>query len=108
MLDGPGAVRWEHVDEPELSGEGAALVRPIVVATCDLDVAVLQGRYPAPGAPYAFGHEAVGDVVAVGSEVRSVAPGDRVVITFQISCGACDPCRRGRTGNCASHPRLAT
>jgi alcohol dehydrogenase len=108
MLDGPGSVRWEHADDPGQPTAGGAIVRPIAVATCDLDVAVLQGRYPAPGAPYAFGHEAVADVVAVGPDVRSVAPGDRVVVTFQISCGLCAPCRRGRTGNCAAHPRMAT
>lgn len=110
MLDGPGTLRWEETTEPSLAGAGAgaAIVRPLVVATCDIDVAFLRGRFPAPGAPYAFGHEGVGEVVAVGPEVRSVVPGDRVVVPFQISCGACGPCRRGRTGNCASHPRLAT
>src|SRR5262249_3781425 len=108
MLDGPGALRWEAAAEPELVDGGAAIVRPLVVATCDIDVAILRGRYPAPGAPYPFGHEGVGAVVAVGREVRAVGPGDRVVIPFQISCGACGPCRRGRTGNCASPPRLAT
>jgi alcohol dehydrogenase len=44
----------------------------------------------------------------VADGVTSVAPGDRVVVPFQISCGACGPCRRGRTGNCASHPPLST
>lgn len=108
ILDGPGAVRWEDADDPEPPTADGAVVRPIAVATCDLDSAVLRGRYPAPGAPYAFGHEAVADVVAVGPDVRTTAPGDRVVVTFQISCGTCAPCRRGRTGNCASHPRLST
>ena len=37
-----------------------------------------------------------------------MAVGDLVVVPFQISCGACGPCRRGRTGNCAAHPPLST
>jgi Zn-dependent alcohol dehydrogenase len=82
-------------------------VRPVTVATCDLDVAVLAGRYPLAG-PYPFGHEGVVEVVAIGDEVSTVSPGDRAVVPFQISCGTCEPCRRGRTGNCAAHPRMST
>ena len=107
VLDGPAAVRWVETPEPAVVGPDAALVQPIAVATCDIDVAVLRGRYPLPG-PYPFGHEAVAEVVDVGENVRAVALGDRVVVPFQISCGACDPCRRGHTGNCASHPPLST
>jgi threonine dehydrogenase-like Zn-dependent dehydrogenase len=107
VLVGPATVRWEEADEPVLAGPDAALVRPVTVATCDLDTAVLRGRFPLLG-PYPFGHEGVVDVVAVGDAVVSVACGDRCIIPFQISCGVCEPCRRGRTGNCASHPRMST
>ncbi|WP_341683928.1 alcohol dehydrogenase catalytic domain-containing protein [Nocardia farcinica] len=107
MLSGPGALHWESAPEPELTGPGQALVRPVALATCDIDPAVLRGAFPLPG-PYPFGHEGVAEVVAVGAEVRSVAVGDRVVVPFQISCGACPACLRGTTGNCASHPRLST
>lgn len=107
MLVGPGHVRWEETAKPSLSGPGAAVVRPLAVATCDLDVGVLRGGYPLQG-PYPFGHEGVAEVVAVGEEVRNFAPGDRVVVPFQISCGACESCRRGRTGNCRTHPKLST
>ncbi|MFE3193944.1 zinc-binding dehydrogenase [Nocardia sp. NPDC059240] len=107
VLDGPNALHWEDTAEPALDGPGQALVRPIAVATCDIDPAILQGRFPLPG-PYAFGHEGVAEVIAVGAEVTSVLPGDRVVVPFQISCGACDSCRRGRTGNCTSHPLMSS
>ena len=58
MLHGPKAVAWEEVPEPALSDGDAAIVRPVAVATCDLDVAVLRGGFPLEG-PYPFGHEAV-------------------------------------------------
>jgi threonine dehydrogenase-like Zn-dependent dehydrogenase len=107
LLEGPATVRWNEVAEPELTDPGAAIVAPLAVATCDLDVSVLRGAFPLHG-PYPFGHEGVAQVVQVGSDVAAVAPGDLVVVPFQISCGACPPCRKGRTGNCASHPRLST
>jgi len=107
MLDGPGTVRWDDVPDPQLSGPASAIVRPVAVATCDLDVGVLQGRFPLEG-PYPFGHEAVAEVVDVGDDVGAVAPGDLVVVPFQISCGRCAACRRGRTGNCTAQAPLST
>lgn len=108
MLITAGTVRWEEMDDPGSPGPDAAHVRPVAVATCDLDVAVLRGgRYPLDG-PYPFGHEGVVEVIAVGERVTTVQPGDRAIVPFQISCGACGPCRRGRTGNCASHPPMST
>ena len=83
-----------------------ALVRPLAVACCDLDVAVCQGRLPMPPG-HAVGHEGVAEVVAVGDAVRDVRVGDRVVVPFQISCGQCRACRRGVTGSCASLPLMA-
>ncbi|KAA8885816.1 alcohol dehydrogenase catalytic domain-containing protein [Nocardia colli] len=107
MLTGPGELRWEEHPEPELAEPGQALVRPIALATCDIDPAVLRGAFPLPG-PYSFGHEGVVEVVAIGDAVRTVAVGDRVVVPFQISCGTCPACLRGRTGNCTSHPPLSS
>ena len=54
------------------------------MATCDLDLAIIRGQAPIPG-PFAFGHEFVADVIEVGDEVKSVKPGDRVVVPFHRS-----------------------
>lgn len=95
----PGHLAWETVPEPDLRGPLEALVRPVAVATCDLDGPMATGVAPIPG-PIAMGHEGIGEVVAVGGGVSTVAVGDLVVVPFQISCGTCDRCRRGLTGSC--------
>jgi threonine dehydrogenase-like Zn-dependent dehydrogenase len=94
-------VEWWDVPAPALQGSGEALVRPLAVALCDLDQPILRGDAPIPG-PIAIGHEFVAEVTDVGDDVSAVAPGDRVVVPFQISCGACARCRRGQTGDCTS------
>jgi threonine dehydrogenase-like Zn-dependent dehydrogenase len=101
-----GKLEWREAPDPKLEGDGEAVVRPVALATCDIDVAFVQGRFPAE--PFPFGHECVAEVTDVGDEVGTVKPGDLVSVPFQISCGKCDACREGRTGNCDSVSRLAT
>src|SRR5712691_10412758 len=96
----PGKVEWREVDAPALEGEGEALVRPLAVALCDLDRGLLKGHTPFEG-PFPLGHEFVGEVADAG-EAAGVQPGDRVVASFQISCGECERCRAGVTGSCTA------
>jgi threonine dehydrogenase-like Zn-dependent dehydrogenase len=104
---GPRELQWHDAPEPRLSGDGAALVRPLAVATCDLDAMIIAGESPFP-APFALGHECVAEVIDAGDAVTSFQRGQLVSVPFQISCGACEPCRRGRTGNCASVDFMST
>jgi alcohol dehydrogenase len=101
-----GLLEWREAGDPRLEGNGEALVRPLAVATCDLDTGVIAGRFPVPG-PFAFGHECVAEVVEVGDAVKSVRPGSLVSVAFQISCGECPTCRAGNSGSCTETPRLA-
>lgn len=103
-ITGPRAVRWSDVPAPRLGGDGEALVRPLAVAMCDLDAAFLTGLVPVAD-PFPLGHECVAEVVEVGDAVTGVAPGDAVVVPFQISCGECEPCRAGHTASCTAVPR---
>ena len=104
---GPDALEWREAPEPRLSSDRAALLRPLAVATCDLDALIIAGSSPF-AAPFALGHECVAEVLDVGDSVTSLEPGRLVSVPFQISCGECAPCRRGRTGNCASVPFMST
>ncbi|KZS61376.1 alcohol dehydrogenase catalytic domain-containing protein [Mycobacterium ostraviense] len=106
VFEETGRYGWREAPDPVLTTPDQALVRPLVVACCDLDVAVVDGRLPLPPG-YPVGHEGVAEVVAVGDGVSTIQVGDRVVVPFQISCGKCRECRRGTTGSCNSVPLMA-
>src|SRR5688572_13947307 len=98
---GADSLEWHDTPAAALDSDSAAVVRPLSVATCDLDDVIVRGAAPFP-APFALGHECVAEVVDVGDDVTGFAPGDRVVVPFQLSCGTCGACAAGRTGNCES------
>jgi alcohol dehydrogenase len=104
---GPRQLEWREADDPRIAGDGEAIVRHLAVATCDLDALIVGGVSPFP-APFTIGHEGVAEVLEVGDGVRTVRPGDRVLVPFQISCGTCGACAAGRTGNCENVPFSAT
>lgn len=99
-------LEWREAEKPRLEGDGEALVRPVAVATCDLDLLLVRGIAPAEG-PFPFGHECVAEVIEVGDDIEGAAPGDLVSVPFQIACGECATCRRGHTGNCERVERMA-
>ena len=68
---------------------------------CHSDLSVIDGTIPFP-APAVLGHEGAGVVEAVGDAVRSVKPGDHVVIATLASCGACRACSTGHPTWCKS------
>jgi alcohol dehydrogenase len=97
---------WRDVPVPPPPGRLGAIVHPVAVATCDLDRALALGATPF-ALPVGLGHECVAEVLEVGERVTDVRPGQLVVVPFQINCGACPPCRGGRTGNCTAVPPLS-
>ena len=101
-----GRIEWREVAEPRLSGPGEAIVRPLAVTRCDIDI-LYAGGLLAPPRPYALGHECVGEIVALGDGVRKLRVGQRVVVPFQISCGTCRPCTRSRRASRRSPPCAA-
>jgi threonine dehydrogenase-like Zn-dependent dehydrogenase len=106
VFEEAGRYGWREAADPQISNRRQALVRPLAVACCDLDVAVAEGALPMPPG-HAVGHEGVAEVVAVGDDVTTVRVGERVVVPFQINCGQCRACLRGVTGSCAALPLMA-
>lgn len=74
------------------------LVRMVAAGLCHTDLGVASGGLPFP-LPGVLGHEGAGVVEEVGSAVRSLAPGDQVLLSFS-SCGACAQCRDGHPAYC--------
>jgi threonine dehydrogenase-like Zn-dependent dehydrogenase len=101
-----GKLEWQDVPDPQLEGDGEALVRVVAVATCDLDKVIVRGLAPVAG-PFPVGHEGVAEVVEVGDSVEAFKPGDLVSVPFQVACGECVTCRRGHTGNCERVDRMS-
>ena len=103
----PGVLGWREASTPRLSSDLDAIVAPLVVGRCDLDVAFVQGAAPL-AAGSALGHECIAEVVEIGPLVRTVRPGNLVLVSAQICCGYCRSCKRGHTGRCESVPFAAS
>lgn len=102
----PGVVEWCEVPEPRLVQATDALVRPFAVARCDIDP-FLVAVGPTRADRFALGHEAVVEVVEVGRDVNAVEVGARALPSFEISCGSCARCRRGKSAICSEYPILS-
>jgi len=87
-------LRFEEVwvDPP---GFGEIQVRVRAASLCHSDLSAINGDRPWP-TPLVIGHEAAGEVIAVGAGVGRFAPGDAVVMVFKPFCGQCRPCLGGR------------
>lgn len=100
-------VAWREVPEPSLKSAQSAIVRPVTVGVCDFDRALVVGRYKALPLPIGLGHEIVGEVVEVGSDVTAIKPGMHIILPLHVSCGTCRPCASGTTNSCTSRPPLS-
>lgn len=107
MFLGPHQLEWREAPTPRLNDAHDAIVQPLAVTRCDLDLSIARGRLGWQG-PFAFGHETYGVVVDVGDSVLGFRPGDPVVVPFQLSCGACGRCQRGYTALCEAFPYRAS
>ena len=85
---------------PTIVSDTDAIVRVDAVTICGTDLHILKGDVPAVTDGRILGHEAVGTVEEVGTGVKTVKVGDRVLVSCITSCGACRFCREGRYGQC--------
>jgi alcohol dehydrogenase len=100
VYHGPGQKAWEDVPKPTLVSDTDAIVRVDAVTICGSDLHILKGDVPAVTDGRILGHEAVGTVEAVGSGVKTVKAGDRVLVSCITACGTCRFCREARYGQC--------
>lgn len=94
--------RFELLDKPKptLQDPRDAIVRVTLASICTSDLHIKHGSVPRAVKGITVGHEMVGIVEEVGSEVRSVKVGDRVTVNVETFCGECFFCKRGYVNNC--------
>ncbi|MBD9724127.1 zinc-dependent alcohol dehydrogenase family protein [Streptomyces caniscabiei] len=100
VFHGPGQSSWQDVPDPGIKDPTDAIVRVDTVTICGTDLHILKGDVPEVRPGTVLGHEAVGEIVEVGSDVRTVRPGDRVLVSCITACGRCRYCREGTYGQC--------
>jgi threonine dehydrogenase-like Zn-dependent dehydrogenase len=97
---GTNDVRIEDVPEPRILNSRDAIVKITSTAICGSDLHLLDGYMPTMERGDILGHEPMGEVVEVGSDVKNLKVGDRVVVPFCISCGECFFCKKGLFSCC--------
>jgi S-(hydroxymethyl)glutathione dehydrogenase/alcohol dehydrogenase len=92
-----------QIEDVQISKPGPheVLIRTMAAGVCHSDLHFVEGHYPHP-LPAVLGHESAGVVEAVGSEVRTVKPGDHVITCLSAFCGHCNHCLTGHMSLCVS------
>ena len=86
-------------DKPELLSSRDAIVRVTMSSICSSDLHIKHGSVPRAVPGITVGHEMVGIVESVGSDVTKVKPGDRVAVNVETFCGECFFCKKGYVNN---------
>jgi alcohol dehydrogenase len=100
VYQGPGQRAYTDVPDPQITDDADVIVRVDATTICGTDLHILAGDVPSVRPGRILGHEAVGTVEDVGGAVRTMAPGDRVLVPCISVCGACRYCREGHYGQC--------
>jgi threonine dehydrogenase-like Zn-dependent dehydrogenase len=93
VWSGRNSVQVENVPDPELVNDRDAIVRITSTAICGSDLHLYDGYVPTMKRGDILGHEFMGEVVEVGTGVRNLSVGNRVVVPFPIACGNCWSCQ---------------
>src|SRR5215210_7615242 len=93
-------VRIDTVPDPRIEDPTDAIIRVTTTAICGSDLHLYEVLGPFIEEGSILGHESMGVVEEVGSEVSELSPGDRVVIPFQVACGSCFMCDQGLQTQC--------
>ena len=100
VYHGPGLRGWDTVNDPAIIDPSDIIVRIDTSTICGTDLHILKGDVPETTPGTVLGHEAVGTVQEIGTNVSTVAIGDRVLLSCVSSCGRCRFCKEGRYGQC--------
>jgi alcohol dehydrogenase len=102
VYHGPGNKAWETVPDPQIMDETDVIAKITTTTICGTDLHILKGDVPETRPGTILGHEAVGVVEEVGSAVRSLRKGDRVIIPAITACGRCAYCKQRMYSHCVN------
>ncbi len=102
VLNKPGEIAISEIPAPPPPGAGEVQLAVKAVGLCGSDLHAFRGHSPFFRYPGIIGHEAVGEICALGPGVTGFSVGDRAAMDPVISCGKCVACRKGRNNVCSS------
>jgi threonine dehydrogenase-like Zn-dependent dehydrogenase len=109
IFKGEGRLEYEERPIPKITQTTDVLVEIEACGICGTDLNILAVPPAHKATPnIIIGHEGVGLVREVGSEVTQLQPGDRVVIANRLTCGQCRYCRRGLDNQCTNYQTIGT
>ena len=107
VIHAPGDIRVHDLPEPTITASTDAIIRTVITCVCGSDLWPYRGLEPV-GDPHPMGHEYVGIVEEVGSEVASVKPGQFVIGSFATSDNTCPNCLAGYQSGCMHREFMST
>lgn len=99
VFHAPGKITYDTVDDPSIEHSEDIILKVTSTAICGSDLHIYSGGMPQAN-PMVMGHEFMGIVEEVGSGVKHLKAGDRVVVPFPVACGGCFFCDHGVPGAC--------
>src|SRR6195952_3538608 len=97
---GVGDIRLDEVPDPVIEQPTDAIVRLTASAICGTDLHFVRGTFSGMKKGQILGHEGIGIVESIGSEVHDIKVGQRVIIPSTIGCGTCQYCTKGFFAQC--------
>ncbi|GHE58105.1 alcohol dehydrogenase [Camelimonas fluminis] len=97
---GPRDIRCDSMDDPALQSNRDAIVQMEACSICGSDLHIYHGHGFSADVGFCVGHEAVGEVVEIGSAVQRLKVGDKVMMPAAVGCGACRSCLAGNVIHC--------
>jgi threonine dehydrogenase-like Zn-dependent dehydrogenase len=97
---GPRNICYESVEDPRIEAKTDAIIKVDKCAICGSDLHIFHGHGFSDDVGFCVGHEAVGEVVEVGTSVRRIKVGDKVMLSGAVGCGSCIACLSGNVTRC--------
>ena len=104
---GAGDIRCDNVPDPTIEDARDVIIKVTACAICGSDLHLMDGMMPTMKSGDVLGHEFMGEVVETGSPNHKWKKGDKLVVPFNINCGACRQCRMGNYSVCERSNRNA-